>query len=75
MNSECFLTRSFRRRSSRYSSWSSFRCSTILVPRPMGSELSLVTVNEPPACDSQRYCSSSLCLVYTTTFSATRYAE
>jgi hypothetical protein len=35
----------------------------------------LVTVNEPPAWDSQRYCSSSLCFVYTTTFSATRYAE
>ena len=62
MNSECFLTRSFSRRSSRYSSWSSLRCSTMRVPRPRGSASSLVTVKEPPAWDSQRYCTSSLCL-------------
>nr|GMC53667.1 protein EIN4 [Ipomoea batatas] len=35
-------------------------------------EVSLVTVNEPPAWDSHTYCSSSLCFVVTMTFSATK---
>ena len=49
---------------------------THLVPRPSCSlSVSKRTVKEPPACDSQTYCSSSLCLVVTITFSATRYAE
>ncbi|KAF3849688.1 hypothetical protein F7725_019407 [Dissostichus mawsoni] len=37
--------------------------------------LSTLIVNEPPAEDSQMYCSSSLCLVMTVTLSATRYDE
>lgn len=35
-------------------------------------QVSTLTVKEPPADDSQAYCSSSLCLVITVTFSATR---
>ena len=53
--------RAFSRRSSRYSSWSSFRCSVICVPRPRLGPSSRAMVNDPPACDSQMYCSSSLC--------------
>ena len=45
-------------------------------PRLMrGDSSSLRTVKVPPADDSQMYCSSSLCLEYTSTLSATRYAE
>ena len=55
-----------RRRSSRYSSWSSFRCSTIWLPRPSGGlTVSRVMVKLPPAWLSQMYCSSSLCFVTT----------
>ncbi len=53
--------RALSRRSSRYSSWSSFRCSVICVPRPRLGPSSRAIVNDPPACDSQMYCSSSLC--------------
>ena len=76
-NSECFLTRSLRRRSSRYSAMSSFIVRTMRVPRPMrlASGASGDTVNEPPAADSHVYCSSSFDFEVTTTFSATRYAE
>ena len=34
--------------------------------------VSVLTVKDPPAEDSQAYCSSSLCLVITVTFSATK---
>ena len=51
--------------------WFSFKCKTILVPLSKVSELSGLMVNEPPAEDSQRYCSSSLRLECTTTLSAT----
>jgi len=53
--------RAFSRRSSRYSSGSSVRCSVICVPRPRLGPSSRAIVNDPPACDSQMYCSSSLC--------------
>jgi hypothetical protein len=44
-----------------------------LVPRPRGSPAaSFLTVNEPPAADSQMYCSSSLFFEVTMTLSATR---
>uniref|UniRef100_A0A2M4B0H1 Putative secreted protein n=1 Tax=Anopheles triannulatus TaxID=58253 RepID=A0A2M4B0H1_9DIPT len=72
MNCECLLTICLILLSSRYSSWSSLMCSTILVPRPSGSPLSARTVNEPPADDSHTYCSSSLFFDVTTTLSATR---
>ena len=46
------------------------------VPRAMrGDSVSSTTVKVPPADDSHLYCVSSLCLEYTTTLSATRYAE
>merc|ERR1711988_1025970 len=61
-NWECFFTSSLIRFSSRYSCWSSLRWSTILVPRVRSALASGVTVNEPPAEDSQMYWSSSLCL-------------
>ena len=53
---------------------SSFMVSTMRVPRPMrlASGASGATVKEPPAADSHVYCSSSLFLEVTTTFSATR---
>jgi hypothetical protein len=37
------------------------------VPRPSWGPSSRATVKLPPAWDSQMYCSSSLCLVYTVT--------
>lgn len=44
------------------------RCRIIFVPRPRGSPMvSRVMVKEPPAWDSQMYCSSSLCLETTVT--------
>ena len=44
----------------------SLRCRMIFVPRPIGSpEVSRAIVNDPPAWDSQMYCSSSLFLVTT----------
>ena len=70
MNSECFFTKSLRRRSSRNSDWSSFRLRMIFVPRLMSPWVlssSFTTVNEPPAADSQTYCSSSLLFVITVT--------
>ena len=55
--------------------WSSFRCRITFAPRPIASPVSVLTVKDPPAEESQAYCSSSLCLVITVTFSATKYAE
>lgn len=54
----CKEALTFRRRSSRYSSWSSLRCSVMRVPRPMLSPSSREMVNEPPAWDSQMYCAA-----------------
>lgn len=69
----CFLTISLILFSSRYSFKSSLMKSFIEVPRPSrGPSVSSVMVKVPPAADSQMYCSSSLCLVVTCTFSATR---
>jgi hypothetical protein len=69
----CFLTISLIFFSSRYSFKSSFMKSFMEVPRPRrGPSVSSVMVKVPPAADSQMYCSSSLCLVVTWTFSATR---
>ena len=72
MNCECFFTTSVTRLSSKYSVWSYFRWRITLVLRPIGSPWSAQTVKELPAEDSQAYCSSLLCFVITTTFSATR---
>jgi hypothetical protein len=45
------------------------------VPRLMGAvSVSSDTAKVPPAADSHLCCTSSLCLEYTTTLSATRYA-
>ena len=72
----CFLTISLTFFSSIYSFRSSLMKSFIEVPRPRrGPSVSSVMVKVPPAADSQMYCSSSLCLVVTCTFSATRYDE
>ena len=51
-----------------------FMVRTMRVPRPilLASGASGETVNEPPAADSHVYCSSSLLLDVTTTFSATK---
>ena len=62
--------------SSKYSNWSSFN--TIVIDVPLvnlnSGFSSCVIVNEPPAEDSQVYCSSSLCLLDTRTVSATKNA-
>ena len=76
-NCECFLTISFTFFSSRNDTQSSWSSSVISVPRASWCRecVSGRTVNVLPADDSHTYCSSSLCLVRTTTLSDTRYAE
>ena len=76
-NCECFLTISFTFLSSRNEAQSSLSNNVISVPRASwcGERVSGRTVNVPPAEDSHTYCSSSLCLVRTTTLSETKYAE
>ncbi|KAK2567461.1 hypothetical protein P5673_008279 [Acropora cervicornis] len=52
-------------------SWLPCNQGTILVPLGSASSERRRTVKDPPAADCHRYCSSSLCLVYTSTLSAT----
>ena len=58
MNSECFFTISLILDSWRYSCRPSLTWRTILVPRPIrGDSSSNLMVKDPPALDSQMYCS------------------